>query len=89
MILVFPLLCKRSILRFALLTEVRAQLLFLLFGEVGLHDLKLLALDCLSHPVCYSPTGQQELGRYSFCVVFIQHAGEIGSKGKPSGKWNE
>src|SRR5215469_16645245 len=47
----------------ALLPEVSAQLVFLLFGQVGLHDLKLLAFDCLSHPAQHSPGFQQEQGR--------------------------
>ncbi len=46
-----------------LLAEVRAELVFLLFGQVGLNDLELLALDRLSHPVCHSSTRQQEQGR--------------------------
>ena len=40
-------------------TEVSAQLVFLLFGQVGLDDLELLSLDRLSHPVRHRPTRLQ------------------------------
>ena len=45
-----------------LLAEVRTELVFLLFGQVGLNDLKLLTLDRLSHLVYHCPARQQEQG---------------------------
>src|SRR6266566_8035947 len=47
----------------ALFSEVGAQLVFLLFGQVGLNDLKLLPLDRLRNSVHHSPGLQQEQGR--------------------------
>ena len=45
----YDILC--FVIRAALLAEVRAELLFLLIGQVGLNDLELLAFDGISHLV--------------------------------------
>src|SRR6266516_5510379 len=55
---------KQSISHAALLfSEVRAELLFLLFGQVSLNDLELLAFDGISNLVYHCPARQQEQGR--------------------------
>ena len=52
---------KQRVIRSALLfAEVRAELVFLLFGQVGLNDLELLAFDGLSKTVNHCPSRQQE-----------------------------
>ena len=53
----------QRVIRSALFAKVLAELLFLLFGQVGLNDLKLLAFDGISNLVYYCPTCQQEQGR--------------------------
>src|SRR5436309_14747346 len=50
-----------------LLCESLAELVFLLFGQVGLNDLELLAFDGLSNFVKHSPARQQEQGRGPYC----------------------
>jgi len=45
-----------------LLAKVCAQLVFLLFGQIGLDDLELLPLDCFSYLFDHSSTRQQEQG---------------------------
>src|SRR5437879_7596148 len=48
---------------YGLLSKGLAELVFLLFGQVGLNDLELLALDRLNNPVNHGPTCQEEQGR--------------------------
>ena len=47
----------------ALLRESLAELVFLLFRQVGLNDLELLAFDCFNNLVKHSSARQQEQGR--------------------------
>src|SRR6266566_904258 len=47
----------------ALLSEIRAELNFLLFGQVGLDDLELLTLDSLSNSIDHRTTRQQKQSR--------------------------
>src|SRR5437899_8331904 len=54
---------KQCVIRSALLAEVRAELGFLLFGQVGLNDLELLAFDSVSNLVYHCPACQEEQGR--------------------------
>ena len=54
------LLC---VLYAALLTEVCAELVFLLFGQIGLNDFELLTLDRLSNSIDHRTTFQQEQRR--------------------------
>src|SRR6266581_3025258 len=51
----------------ALLAEVRAELVFLLFGQVGLNDFELLTLDRLSNSIDHRTTLQQEQRRSAWC----------------------
>ena len=53
--LVIHLLQEQRVMFSALLSEVRAELIFLLFGQVGLNDLELLTLDRLSNLVTAAP----------------------------------
>ncbi len=51
----------------ALLRESLAELVFLLFRQVGLNDLELLALDCFNNLINHSSARQQEHGRGAYC----------------------
>src|SRR5260370_5810373 len=54
---------RQAICATLFVTEVSTELVFLLFGQIGLNDLELLPLDRLRNSVHHSPGLQQEQGR--------------------------
>src|SRR6266566_8139216 len=56
----------------ALLRESLAELVFLLFRQVGLNDIELLAFDCFNNLVKHSSARQQEQGRGA-CRDLVAH----------------
>ncbi len=58
-----PVQQEQRVMHSALLAEVRAELVFLLFGQVGLNDFELLTLDRLSNSIDHRTTLQQEQRR--------------------------
>src|SRR3989442_1647489 len=58
-----PLRQEQRVLYAALLAKIRAELVLLLFGQIGLNDLELLTPDRLSNSIDHRTTLQQEQRR--------------------------